>query len=179
MGAEAGAVGLGGVALLIVIAIALILAIIAIINFFRSRAQRTAALGTVVGTGGTPSTATGFSETWTTAPPTITTGTQATFVFTVTSMAALSGTVRAVQNRQYIINVQPSANISIDSIAPSLTGVPGGGATNASGTITVKITANSVPTPPGPDQPPTGVIVAKQINDTSPTGGVTSSFTVQ
>ena len=171
-------VGGGGIALLILIAVVLILAVVAIVNAFRSRAQRTAALGTVVGTGGTPP-ASGFSEIWSTAPPAINTGTQATFVLSVNSMQALSGALNPVQGRQYIINVQPSANISIVSVTPSLTSIPGGGSTNASGTISVVIIANSLPPSPGPDQPPSGVIVAKQINDTSSTGAVTASFTVQ
>lgn len=175
--AAAAGVSLGALALWALVAIALIVAIIAIVQFFRSQAQITAALGTVVGGSGPPP-ANGLSQGWTSPPTQLTVGTPATFVFTVSSMNT-SGTVRAVQGRQYIIDVQPSANLTIQSMTGSLAVAPGAAETSVAGTITVVVLANSLPTPSAPELPPSGSLVAIQINDTAGASPFTANFTVR
>jgi hypothetical protein len=162
-------------ALLVLIALALIAAAIIIWRLFASAAKKKAALGTISG-GATPAGAS-ISESWTTAPTTITTGTNATFVLTVNS-SQISGLV-PVSGRLYAFNVQPSANISIVSITPADPGGPNFGSTTGTGTITVVIVANSLPPTSAPDQTPTGVIVAKQVNAPISAPGISKSFTVQ
>lgn len=165
---------MGLIILLVIIALALIAAAIAIWWFFASAKKRRAALGTIPG-GATLAGAT-ISETWTTAPGTITTGVNATFVLSVNS-SQVSGVV-PVTGRLYAFNVQPGANISIVSVTPANTGGPNFGST-AAGMITVVIVANSLPPTGSPDQVPTGVLVAKQINAPSSAPPVSASFTVQ
>lgn len=178
MATAAGGMTLGALAFWALVAIALIIAIIAIVMFFRSHAQKTAALGTIAGVGGTPP-ARGLTQSWTNPPAQITVGTPATFILTVTSLDVMTGALRPVQGRQYIINVQPGANLSIQSVTGGLTVAPGAAQTSAAGTINVVIIANSVPAPPAPDQLPAGSLVAVQINDTSAANPVTANFTVR
>ena len=166
---------MGLVELLVIIAIVAIAAAIIIWRLFASAKKRRAALGTIPG-GATPSSAT-ISEAWTTAPATITTGTNATFVLTVSS-SQVSGVV-PVSGRLYAFDVQPSANISIVSVTPVNPGGTNFGSTTGTGIITVVIVANSLPPTSTPDQAPTGVLVAKQINAPTSAPGITASFTVQ
>ena len=166
---------MGLIELLAIIALAAIAAAIFIWWLFASAKKRKAALGTIPG-GATPASAT-ISEAWTTAPATITTGTNATFVLTVSS-SQVSGVV-TVSGRLYAFDVQPSANISIVSVTPANTGGTNFGSTTGTGTITVVIVANSLPPTSAPDQVPTGLLFAKQVNASSSAPGITTSFTVQ
>ena len=166
---------MGLIALLVAIALVLILAAILIWSISASAAARKAASGTVPG-GATPVSAT-ITQVWTSPPTTITMGTNATFVLTVNS-SQMSGIV-PVTGRLYVFSVQPSADISIVSITPASTSGTNFGSTNGSGTITVVIVANSIPTTSSPDQVPTGVLVAKQVNSPPSAPGITASFTVQ
>ena len=164
-----------GIELLVIIALVAIAVAIFIWWLFASAKKRKAALGTIPG-GATPASAT-ISEVWTTAPTTITTGTNATFVLTVSS-SQFKG-VFPVSGRLYAFNVQPSANISIVSVTPANTGGTNFGSTTGTGTITVVIVANSLPPTSAPDQAPTGVLIDKQVNAPSSVPGSTTSFTVQ
>src|SRR5688572_18588753 len=99
------------------VAVVAIAAILAVIKLFQNAAQARAALGTLPN-GSTPSTQ-GLGERWTGSPAVITVGTQATFTFTVDSTNVLSGVTSPVSGREYLFNVQPGANIRIDSVTPA------------------------------------------------------------
>jgi hypothetical protein len=158
-------------ALLILMAIVALAAAIAIWWLLASAQKRKAALGTLPN-GATPGSQT-ISEAWTTAPPAITVGTNATFVLTVNSSGVSN--VFPVAGRLYAFGVQPVANLSIVSVTPANPGGPNFGSTAGGGTITVVVVANSPP----PGEQPVGVLVARQVNAAPSAGGIAASFTVQ
>jgi hypothetical protein len=155
---------------LIAALIILLLLFIGVALWMRNKWSTSSAIkkakGTVPG-GSTPGQAT-IVDKWTTAPTSITAGTDTTFVLTV-----LSGQVAGllnVTNREYIIAAPAGVKIvSINGVTPN---DPAFGLTDSAGTITVIINADPV------EQPAPGALVAQQTSADSSTA-VSAKFTIE
>ena len=154
------------IAALVVLLLLIIAFRIWLANRWKTAAAVKAAQGTVAG-GGTPAQAT-IADRWTTAPTTVTGGTNTTFVLSVNS-GQVSGLV-PVTGREYIIVA--SEGVTIVSINGAAPGNPEIGTTTAAGTITVVIKADPV------EEPKAGALVARQVS-AAQTTAQSAGFTIE